>query len=423
MELNQAQNKTKRDILVVDDISSNLELIGNILLLKGYKARFAKNGLQALQEIENKQPDLIFLDISMPEMDGYELCEILKSDSKTKDIPIIFLTAYSNTANLVKAFKVGGQDYVTKPFNPEELLSRANTHIELKEKKEQVEEYNLKLIEMNEEQLRLNKVLQEQKLMIEEKNKDLTSSLDYAKLIQTSLLSSTLPLENHFEEYFMLNMAKDIISGDFYFFQKIPNKNQVILIVADCTGHGVPGALLSVLGTSLVNKIVVSDHCTNPSQILFELDIAFNRFLKSRKNQSISNDGMDLAVCFFDFDQNKLVFAGAKRPIYIIRNHEFSQFRGSIHPIGGYLEVKKDFTNHEIELQKGDIIYLFSDGYADQFGGKEYKKIGTKRFKDLLMSIYNLSIDEQKIRLLKYFDEWKNNYEQIDDVLFLGLKL
>ena len=419
--LNSKAKKRKREILIVDDISSNLDLIGNILLLNGFDIRVAQNGLEAIEEINKKHPDLIFLDISMPEMDGYEVCEILKSDEKTKDIPIVFLTAYSNTENLVKAFQVGGQDFVTKPFNSEELLSRANTHIELKEKKQEIEKYNQKLLQMNEEQLRLNKVLHEQKLIIEEKNNDLTSSLDYAKLIQTSLLSSDLQLNNNFNEFFILNKAKDIISGDFYFFYKVANKNQAILIVADCTGHGVPGALLSVLGTSLINKIIINDNCLEPAKILYELDIAFGNFLKSRENKSVSSDGMDLAVCFFDFDKEELTFSGAKRPLFKISNGILEQYKGSIYSIGGYLQMEKKFKNHKIQFNQGDIIYLFSDGYADQFGGEKNKKIGTQRFKNLLLKIANSSMLEQKEKLLNFFEDWKCENEQIDDIIIVGL--
>ncbi len=417
------KNNQKKDILVVDDISSNLDLLGNILQLNGYGTRFATNGLEAIEEINKKHPDLIFLDISMPEMDGYELCKILKSSEETKDIPIIFLTAYSNTQHLLKAFQVGGQDYVTKPFNPEELLTRANTHIELKEKKAEIELYNHQLLKLNEELLRLNEILHQQKKVIEEKNNDLTSSLDYAKLIQTSLLTSAYQLEDYFDSSFIINKAKDIISGDFYFFHKLQAKNQAILIVADCTGHGVPGALLSVLGTSLVNKIIVSDNCFDPKEILYELDVAFINFLKSRENQAVSNDGMDIGICLFDFDTNELTFAGARRPIYKISKGTLEQFRGSIHPIGGYLQTSKDFKNYKMKFTKGDIIYLFSDGYADQFGGEDSKKLGTKRFKELLLQVHLLPLEKQKDNLLLFLDQWKGENEQIDDILFMGLQL
>ncbi len=413
------QNKNY-EILIVDDIPANLELLSNILYSNGLDISFADSGQQALESVAYQAPDLILLDISMPEMDGYEVCRRLKQNPETKDIPVIFLTALSDTENIVKGFQVGGHDYVTKPFNSEELLARVNTHLELQDKKNEVEVYAEQLLKLNNKQMKLNEKLNEQKAVIEQKNKDLTASIDYAKIIQNSLLPAYEHLKNYFNESFIIYIPKDIVSGDFYYFQEVDNKK--IMIAADCTGHGVPGALISMLGISLLNQIILHEKNTLPSKILKKLDQEFTSMLNNSKQKEKSKDGIDLAICVYDLTTHKLVFGGSKRPVYLIRNNELKNVKGSLHSIGGIYQTGKDYKDHKFEIKKGDTIFIFSDGYPDQFGGKRYKKFTTKRFKKLLLEIHQKPMAEQRQILLDRFMEWKGQREQIDDVLVLGFR-
>lgn len=424
MNLTEISNKNKQiEILIVDDIPDNLELLSNILDSEGMEISFANNGADALGAVDFHPPDLILLDISMPEMDGYEVCRILKNNPKHRDIPVIFLTALTDTENVLDGFKVGGQDYVTKPFNAEELLARVRTHLELKEKKEEIQTYAHKLLEMNNKQLQLNEILQEQKITIEQKNKDLTDSIDYAKVIQNSFLPDRNLLKRTFPESFICYQPKDILSGDFYYFQTIGNKT--VVIAADCTGHGVPGALLSMLGTSLMNQIILHEKITDPKEILNILNREFRSTLSGRQidEDSIAGDGMDLAICTFDANSRSVQFSSGKRPLYIVRNKEAIRYKGSIYSIGGYhSDMKKVFRNETIKLERNDMIYLFSDGFTDQFGGPNNKKIGTRQFARLLIELNELSLNEQANQLKQYFDNWQNGYEQVDDVLIIGIK-
>lgn len=415
--------KKNYDILIVDDVPANLELLSNILFLEDYEISFANDGQQALEAVSYQAPDLILLDISMPGMDGYEVCRRLKADDKTKDIPIIFLTALSDTENVVQGFQSGGQDYVTKPFNAEELLARVKTHLELKEKKKVLEIYAAKLEKLNQQQSQLNQQLQDQKTIIEQKNKDLTASIDYAKIIQDSFLPDPETFDDFFDDNLLFFRAKDIVSGDFYYFDRLKSQDgheTIVVAAADCTGHGVPGALLSMLGTSLLNQIIFNDKVSMPAEILQQLDLEFRQMLVHRGKGEKSGDGMDIAICAIIPEADKLIFSGCKRPLFIIRQGEVIYKKGSLHPIGGFYHSKESFHNHEVSLQKGDRIYLFSDGYTDQFGGDRGKKLTTRRFRELLIDLQDFPLKQQGTKLREYFEQWQGDREQVDDVLVLG---
>lgn len=286
-----------------------------------------------------------------------------------------------------------------------------------KEKKQILEnqksELEIKVVERTQE-------VWEQKNVIEIKNKEITDSLVYAKRIQIAMLPDRKLLSKMLEQSFILFLPKDIVSGDFYAFSQ--RQNKILVGAADCTGHGVAGAFMSLIGGSLLYQIVNEKNVTEPALILDHLNEGIIRSLKQKENNS--NDGMDIAVCAFDLEQNELKFAGANRPLWLIRNNELHFFKPDKYPIGG-LQVMHDerFTQHVIQLQKGDTIYMFSDGYADQFGGDSGKKLMTKRFREQLLSIQNKSMHEQEEYLNNYFEDWKGAYEQVDDVLVIGIRI
>lgn len=264
-----------------------------------------------------------------------------------------------------------------------------------------------------------------QKEEIEKQKKKITSSIQYARRIQSAVLPPDEEISQIIPNHFILHKPRDIVSGDFYWFTE--KEGVAILAVADCTGHGVPGAFMSMLGTAylneIVNKIGINKHIRslNANEILGQLR---ENVIKSlhQTNNTDSKDGMDVALCIIDFENHQLQFAGANNPLLLIRNNEITEIKGDRMPIG-IGKHQTPFTNHELDLQKDDVIFMFSDGYVDQFGGSKGGKFLLKRFKKLLMEVHGYSFDEQKSVLEKNFNEWRGTHFQVDDVLVVGLKI
>lgn len=286
-----------------------------------------------------------------------------------------------------------------------------------KEKKQILENQNLQL---EQKVIERTKEVLLQKEVIEEKNNEITESLLYAKRIQSAILPDMKLIYKALEESFILYLPKDIVSGDFYGFAQ--KENRVIIAAADCTGHGVAGAFMSMIGTSLLNQIINEKGITNPSEILDRLNDGIIHALKQRESES--NDGMDISLCAFDLEKKQLLFSGANRPLWLIRNNQLLVYKPNKFPIGGLQIYHTDkFTQHNIELRQGDAIYIFSDGFSDQFGGVNGKKMMTKRFKEELLSIQHLKMKEQENYLHQLFHKWKGTLEQVDDILIIGIKI
>jgi PAS domain S-box-containing protein len=257
---------------------------------------------------------------------------------------------------------------------------------------------------------------------LEKKNKDITASIEYAQRIQEAILPSDKLLGKGFLEHFVLYMPKDIVSGDFYWYAE---KNEHSLIAAvDCTGHGVPGAFMSIIGSSNLNKIVIEQGITDPATILTELDKEVTQILKQREGNSQSRDGMDIALCSLNIFEKKLTFAGAMRPMYLFQKGELLEFKGSPFPIGGSFKFKKEktYTTYEMYLDEGDTLYIFSDGFPDQCGGPENRKYMSKQFKEFLLRLQPQNLETQQELIHQEFLNWKGNYKQMDDVLVIGLR-
>ena len=267
-----------------------------------------------------------------------------------------------------------------------------------------------------------NRLLEIQNAEISQQKKEITDSINYAKRIQQSIL----PPDEHWKDLlpnsFIFYRPKDIVSGDFYWIEK--NQNHVCFAAVDCTGHGVPGALMSVIGFNLLTQAVNEAKLTQPSEILKHLDAGVTKTLRQSEDGKGVKDGMDLSLCCLNKDTNELQFAGAFNSLYYVRNGELFEIKADKFPIGVNLDgVVDEFTNHAIQLQKNDCVFLFSDGYADQFGGPKGKKFKYKQLKSLLLNISEKSIAEQK-QIIEYaFDSWKNDLEQVDDVLIIGVKI
>ncbi len=268
-------------------------------------------------------------------------------------------------------------------------------------------------------------LLKEQKEEIEIQKKSITDSINYAYRIQKSILPSQEHFYDILPQSFVFNKPKDIVSGDFYWlhetspFKYSSVNSKVLLAMADCTGHGVPGAFMSMMGVELLNEAVNESH--SPAKILQLVDEGIRKALHTNNIDS-KKDGMDMALCAFDFDKNVMKFCGANRPVYRIRNNALDIFLPQKTAVG-FSEQGFAFVNQEIDIQKNDAIYLFSDGYADQFGGARDKKLTTKKFKDLLMLMQTIPIREQGLELEKFITNWAGSRQQVDDMLVIGLRV
>jgi predicted ATPase/GAF domain-containing protein len=282
------------------------------------------------------------------------------------------------------------------------------------------------------ENARLYKSLEEYNVTLEQKviertqkidyqNQEITSSIRYASRIQNALLPSDEELKRLLPSYFILNKPKDIVSGDFNWLTSKDDK--VIIAVADCTGHGIPGAFMSILGIAFLDEIVNKAVTIRANELLNQLSGQMIKSLHQTGKKIETRDGMEMGLCVIDFGKQKLQYSGASRPLYLISDNKLNEFRGDSMPIGYSVIEDQSFTNLEILFKKNDIIYLFTDGYVDQFGGNERKTFQSEIFKKLLIQIHNLPLAQQKEELEKNYEEWRGDIDQVDDILIVGIKL
>ena len=257
---------------------------------------------------------------------------------------------------------------------------------------------------------------------LELKNEDIVSSINYAKRIQYAVLPNEDSIYRNVPLSFILYKPRDIVSGDFFWFHEIDRDNYII-VCADCTGHGVPGAFMTVIGSSALNQIVIENKITKPSEILVELDKRITSILKQEKTRAIYvHDGMDLSLIKVNKANKEFVFTSAKRPTIFIRDKQIREFKGSKNTLGGLRSGEKKFEEIKTNYEEDDMIYLFTDGYIDQFGGIDNKKFMIKRFRELLLNIYQLSMNEQKQKLETTINNWIGKNEQTDDITVMGIR-
>ncbi len=276
------------------------------------------------------------------------------------------------------------------------------------------------------ERIRLQKEIDAQRRLIDEKNQDIKDSIDYSQRIQRSVLKDQEKIKNYAPESFILFKPRDVVSGDFYWFHNEESEQNKILKVAavDCTGHGVPGAFMSIIGNSLLNVSLNNPAITTPAATLDFLDAELKKSLNKNAEDKPLRDGMDINLCFVDQHNKKLQYAGANNSLYVIRNRELMILEADKQPITASPEHEiKPFTNNTFDLMPGDTVYLFTDGYADQFGGEKGKKFMYKRFKETLIGLQSKSMNEQKDELLRIFQDWKGTLEQVDDLLVIGIRV
>ena len=272
------------------------------------------------------------------------------------------------------------------------------------------------------------KKIHKAKKIIEEKNKEITDSMNYARNIQRAILPSELEAKKHLEEHFIFYKPKDVISGDFYWIAE--KNNKTYFAACDCTGHGVPGAFISVLNSGLLNNAVNEKQIEKPNEIFNYVRNEIINSLKSKGESGEQKDGMDAVLCVWDKKTNTLEFACANNPLFLVRDNKINDFKEDRMPVG-YQDELKQFKNNAIELKKNDVIYIFSDGYQSQFGGPQGKKFMKKNLRELLLSISQKPMDEQKEILNKTINDWmayinpedKKTYEQTDDLCVIGLRI
>jgi len=260
--------------------------------------------------------------------------------------------------------------------------------------------------------------LETQKTIIEEKQKEILESIEYALRIQTAILPPEKIVKQYLENSFILYKPKDIVAGDFYWMESVGDS--VLFAACDCTGHGVPGAMVSVVCHNALNRAVREFGLTQPAAILDKTsEIVKENFAKSEED---IKDGMDISLCSFNIKTNKLEWAGANNPLWLINNQELAETKADKQSIGNS-EDSKPFTNHTFTLKTGENIYIFSDGFQDQFGGDGEKKFTKKRFKELLLTLQNLTMQAQGIAIDKFIIDYRKETEQTDDILVMGVKV
>ncbi|HEX8515916.1 MAG TPA: SpoIIE family protein phosphatase [Bacteroidia bacterium] len=397
--------KKQVKILLLEDNAADVELIHRELSMSGmlFTMHTVESRENFIIALNNFEPDIILSDHSLPSFNSLEAFAIV---NENYNIPFILVTGSVSEEFAVSCMKAGVDDYILKSSLKRlpEAVNKILAGNVMKREKETIEE--------------LHRQLRNAFREIEEKNKSITDSIIYARRLQEAMLPEPERLDKMVADWFIFSQAKDIVSGDFYWFEKC--NNHLIMAVADCTGHGVPGALMSVVGTSLLNKIVNEKHITKPAEILYNLNYGISRFFK----QSNEKDGMDVALCSIDLTTGAIEFSGANRPMWIMHQSGLQEIKATKLSIGGLRESdSSSYKTHKIKTEPGDMIYLFTDGILDQFGGEKDKKLMKSRFRNFIASLRFKHMIEQKAVIENFVNDWKGELDQVDDILVVGLKL
>jgi len=505
----------KSRILIVDDSESNIKVLGGLLKKSDFDVLATMDPLKAFAIALEKLPDLILLDVLMPELDGYSVYRLLKGNNKTAVIPVIFITALKTSEYLVKAFDLGVVDYIVKPFNHDELIARVNHQIRQKTENKHFKalfnsmHHTFIIIDENYTIVNFNNTANEREFLFANANykigdsflnhiasadiefitdkfktgfkdnivefercyfvdgskrwfnyliepiksrsncvvgcllsgvdvtgkkeaemreveyhlkignlyKEVQQSLSYASYIQKSILPDSNELLKYFGDSFVLMKSKEKVSGDFYWNYEWDNK--YLLILGDCTGHGVPGALLTTISILLLERLVKYQNIFSPEKILKELNNNIVSILNT--DSGGVKDGLEMSICLFDKDKQYMEFAGAKRSIFVVRDGILEEIKGDRLDIGGY--PMKRYTKQKINNISGASIYLFSDGITDQIGGEKNKKFMKKNLSKLILSLNTKSMRSRKEIIEDTINTWARGEDQTDDILLIGIEL
>jgi len=413
LEMARQINSLQWKIRTFENLSKIFYNKGTFQLAYQYKdsAYFYENQLMD----EDKQKQIANLRIIYESENKEQENEILRIDKELKQKQIaqqrILNVAIGSVLVILIVFAI-----IT--FRAKNQKQKANNQLkiqneEIGQQREEIETQAETLKSINSDVIQKNH-------LIENKNKNITDSINYAKRIQTALLPFPHRIRKELEDFFVYYKPKDIVSGDFYWFSEFEDK--VVVAVADCTGHGIPGAFMSFIGHDMFNHIVNFKGVSEPSEILKQLKLSVIHIL--RQEHSDNRDGMDVSICVWDKKKNKVHFSGANHSLIYIQNKQLYQIKGNKTTIG--LDEKKnvkDFDTHEINLVGDTCFYLFSDGYIDQFGGKRDKKFMIRNFRELLSTIHMKKMETQGIIIRETIEEWTGNSEQVDDILVWGFRI
>jgi serine phosphatase RsbU (regulator of sigma subunit) len=397
-------------ILLLEDNLADVMLLQKVLQ-KGDLAitlKVVDTEEEFVEKLEKFKPDVVLSDHSLPSFNSMEALRHVRK--RGLDIPFILVTGTVSEEFAVECIMAGADDYILKS-NMARLPSairNAFSRKELGREKEIIQGLHDKLHYAYQE--------------IEEKNKSINESISYARRIQEAILPGADSLKKIYPKSFILYKPKYQIGGDFYWFAE--REDKFFIAVADCTGHGIPGALMSMLGFSLLNEIIQVKGAVRTCDILQKLNKGICKILKQDEPDIKAHHGMDIAICCVDKTEHTLEFSGAKRPLFFKHKDELSLIKGDGFGIGGDGHgSERKYTSHVLPYHPGDIFYLYSDGYADQFGGKKERKLMNRNLNKLLQSTHSFDIHEQEEMLYQWLDRWKGDLEQTDDILIVGIQL
>jgi serine phosphatase RsbU (regulator of sigma subunit) len=408
--------KSHPPILYVDDEKDNLTVFYSTFR-RDYKVFVAASGEEGLDIIRNNMINLVITDQRMPGMTGTDFLERIIPDYP--DVIRIILTGFSDIEAVIHAINKGNvYRYIMKPWDREEMKITIDNALETFSLKQQ----NRQLIEdLREANKTLEQKVIERTRKIELQNREIKTSIQYAGRIQHALMPPGEDLDATLKSYFIFSRPSEIVSGDFFWLGR--KDKDLLLAVADGTGHGVPGAFMSILGIAFLNEILGKSAEFSAGEMLNQLRKQVIKSLHQTGKNRESRDGMEIALCIFDFSRRRLQFSGAFRPLFLIRDNQLIEYQGDNMPIGIYHDEEQSFTNREIQLMKDDMIYLFTDGITDQMGGANKKTFKTHNFKKLLLDVCLLTPEEQKAAIERSFYEWKGECDQVDDILVFGMKI
>ncbi|MCT4615429.1 MAG: response regulator [Marinifilaceae bacterium] len=403
----------KRTILSVDDSPINNKLI-EAYFRRDYNVVTKDSGQQALAWLEENIPDVMLLDIMMPVMDGIQVLEKIQENERLRDIPVIMVSAKTEMDSIKATLSMGAQDYVKKPIDFTELQSKVLIAFQIGEQRKEITKYKTYY--------------------------DIHQGMIHAQRIQRSILPDNESFKRLFPKSFIINMPKHVVSGDFYWIhQNFQIKN---LGLFDCTGHGVPAAMLTIMGQMELHALTQNGNELITEQIFPLLSKKFSHFLNTSADTYTQYDGMDGIICSVNSETRIMDFVGAKRSLVVVRqgndelmvngkpcepkcsseDYVLYEIAGDRNSIGKESEFA-EFTANKIEYLPGDRMFLFSDGITDQIGGNKVKKLKKKLFYEQILELQNKSINLQKSAIFSWFDSWKEENEQTDDIMIIGVEL
>lgn len=400
-------NDSLPTILIVDDLEDNLFSLNAVLKFEGYVIHQANSGALAIEMALKLPYDCIVLDVQMPEMGGFEVATILSQNDVTKNIPIIFLSALgSDKEKVLQGMDSGAIDFLAKPVDPPLIKAKLKLCIKLSSKYK--------------DSKRVISAIKEEHSSLQEVNSDFSASLRYAQNIQQAILPTAEVINSLFNDNFVIFRPKESIGGDFYYVKEVGN--EIIFICGDCTGHGVPGAMMSMISSNIIHNIIDTKKIIVPNLILNAMVREFRKVFRNEFSNITIQDGLEVAICTYYKKEKKLQYAGAGRPIIKANQDVIKTIKSSSSAISGNVSENYEYQLNEFDIEDGDQLYLYSDGIVDQFGGPKNKKFMTKRFVQLISSCSNLPMADQKEIIDNAILNWKSGHEQIDDILVMGIK-